>query len=556
MKEFQVNRNAYSAEYGRAGGAVINVVTKSGTNDFHGIAFEFYRDKGLNANDYINAINGRAKSTYHYNQFGAQPRRADPEGPALLLRELRRTAQHEPDSPSFLGVPPATLRPTPNTVAGLAKLNAARGAVRPRPEPGRLPRARPTTTPARRAHVSVRYNHQNFTGVNNENGGTTQSVDAHRRLARQDATRSPPRSTNASRRVALQRAARPVRAGLRAGPREQRRPRGAHPGRRQLRLHDRPEQLQPARDDDHALPGRRRRDFLFGNHTVKGGVDFNRDLILNYFPGNFSGATPSTRSRRTTSGSPSGYVQAFAGPGTTGPYTNPTSPRSRSSLQDEWRPTPNLTINLGLRYDKQGIAQPTVRNPDAQLRRPASTRASFPRTRTTSAPASASPGRRRARTHGRARRLRHVLRPDAVDHDRHGDVEQRHQRADAHVHRRADADLPEHLPVDPDRRRPCRSRRSSSSTRTSRTRSSTRRASASSTPSRTTISIGFSYLYVKGTKLQRSTDINVGSALGRQFHGHAPATSIPSRATAPTVPSRTSRASSSSRAPPNPTTTA
>ena len=50
---------------------MINVVTKSGTNDFHGTAFEFYRDKGLNANDYINVINGRPKSNYHYNQFGA-----------------------------------------------------------------------------------------------------------------------------------------------------------------------------------------------------------------------------------------------------------------------------------------------------------------------------------------------------------------------------------------------------------------------------------------------------------------------------------------------------
>jgi hypothetical protein len=50
VQEFQVNRNAYSAEYGRAGGAVINVVTKSGTNDFHGSAFEFFRDKSLNAN--------------------------------------------------------------------------------------------------------------------------------------------------------------------------------------------------------------------------------------------------------------------------------------------------------------------------------------------------------------------------------------------------------------------------------------------------------------------------------------------------------------------------
>src|SRR4029079_12083772 len=70
VKEFQVNSNAYSAEYGRAGGAVINVVTKSGTNDYRGTAFGYYRDKDLNANDYINEINNRAKSPYHYDQYG------------------------------------------------------------------------------------------------------------------------------------------------------------------------------------------------------------------------------------------------------------------------------------------------------------------------------------------------------------------------------------------------------------------------------------------------------------------------------------------------------
>src|SRR5438128_314744 len=70
VQEFQVNSNAYSAEYGRAGGAVINVVTKSGTNDFHGSVFDYYRDKQLNTNSYINVINGRAKSAYHYDQYG------------------------------------------------------------------------------------------------------------------------------------------------------------------------------------------------------------------------------------------------------------------------------------------------------------------------------------------------------------------------------------------------------------------------------------------------------------------------------------------------------
>src|SRR5438552_10554570 len=73
VKEFQVNSNGYSPEFGRAGGAVINVVTKSGTNDLHGTGFWFYRDKSLNANDVINkvAVPPRGRSPYHFNQFGA-----------------------------------------------------------------------------------------------------------------------------------------------------------------------------------------------------------------------------------------------------------------------------------------------------------------------------------------------------------------------------------------------------------------------------------------------------------------------------------------------------
>ncbi len=70
VEEFQVNSNSYSAELGHAGGAVINVITKSGTNQFHGSAFEFFRDRGLNANDLINKNNGRARSPFHFHQFG------------------------------------------------------------------------------------------------------------------------------------------------------------------------------------------------------------------------------------------------------------------------------------------------------------------------------------------------------------------------------------------------------------------------------------------------------------------------------------------------------
>lgn len=71
VREFQVNSNAYSAEFGRAGGGVINTVTKSGTNDFHGSGFWFYRDQSMNANDPINKLHDLPKSPFHFNQFGA-----------------------------------------------------------------------------------------------------------------------------------------------------------------------------------------------------------------------------------------------------------------------------------------------------------------------------------------------------------------------------------------------------------------------------------------------------------------------------------------------------
>ena len=70
VQEFQVNTNSYAAEIGRAGGGVINTITKSGTNEFHGDIFEFFRDKALNANTWDNNTLGRPKRAYHYNQFG------------------------------------------------------------------------------------------------------------------------------------------------------------------------------------------------------------------------------------------------------------------------------------------------------------------------------------------------------------------------------------------------------------------------------------------------------------------------------------------------------
>ena len=73
ISEFKVLRTEYDAEFGRAGGGIINVVTKSGTNSFHGDAYEFFRNDDLNANNFFNnAASPRQipRPPLRYNDFG------------------------------------------------------------------------------------------------------------------------------------------------------------------------------------------------------------------------------------------------------------------------------------------------------------------------------------------------------------------------------------------------------------------------------------------------------------------------------------------------------
>jgi hypothetical protein len=70
IQEFRVERNSFSAEYGQAQGAVINLITKGGSNEFHGGAFEFYRSDKLNATDFFLNKAGQPKAKLKYNNYG------------------------------------------------------------------------------------------------------------------------------------------------------------------------------------------------------------------------------------------------------------------------------------------------------------------------------------------------------------------------------------------------------------------------------------------------------------------------------------------------------
>src|SRR6266446_10619386 len=70
IQEVKVDTNSYPAEVGRAGGAVVNLLTKSGTNDFHGGLYEYLRNDKLNANDFFANKAGVVRPKYRQNQYG------------------------------------------------------------------------------------------------------------------------------------------------------------------------------------------------------------------------------------------------------------------------------------------------------------------------------------------------------------------------------------------------------------------------------------------------------------------------------------------------------
>ncbi len=113
IQEFRVLTNTFDAEYGRNSGSVVNVVTKSGTNQFHGNLYEFFRNKVLNSQGYFDTT----KPQFNQNQFGGTfggPIKKDRTF-FFASYEGRRIRQGIP-SP-LVTVPTGQERPNPNVTA-------------------------------------------------------------------------------------------------------------------------------------------------------------------------------------------------------------------------------------------------------------------------------------------------------------------------------------------------------------------------------------------------------------------------------------------------------
>lgn len=361
VKEFQVNSNGFSAEFGRAAGAVINVVTKSGTNSFTGSGFYYFRDESLNAKN-PSFLATRAKPFGQINQYGGTF-----GGPI------------QKDKIFFFGAYEGQRSDLPNPVIvnslPFAPANVI-ALLTPKVASYNINRQQDTFLGKvdfninEKNQVWVRFNQQNFTGTNLENSGTL-SAEEHtgnsnvktstltsswthtltsnwfNEFRFQYSRDSQPGLANSS---APETAVTANAGGINDGT--------FNFGRNNF---------SPRETTITRYQFINNQTYIAGDNTIKYGADILIDKIFNFFPGLFSGAYTFPSYAALSAGTPSRYRQSFGGAGTTGGTTEPNNNEYGFFVQDDWRARANMTFNIGFRYDYQEIADPPITNPNAAL---------------------------------------------------------------------------------------------------------------------------------------------------------------------------------------------
>ncbi len=381
VQEFQVNSNRYSPELGRAGGAVINVVTKSGTNSLHGTGFEFYRDRGLAANDPVVKLNhdlnpalSLRKPAYHFNRFGGNI-----GGPIIKNRAFfffDYDGQRNTQLNSITLNVPVIAAPTIFQTQAINYLKARAGDWSRGLNQDTYFLKGDLSINAKNL-VSIRWNRQNFTGLGFENGGSNNAFEhTGASNVRTDTAAASLTSTLSPTIVNVARFN--YQIDNEPGQANSNLPEAVVRQAGQTLLTVGRNSFSPRFTNINRQQYADTVTYIRGRHSFKVGADFIHDAIANFFPGNFSGAYSfnslenfgrSLAGQPLISAAPGApgdvFAQAFAGVGTTGPTTHPNIFEASWFVQDDWRVLNNLTLTFGLRWDLQDSARPTVSNPAA-----------------------------------------------------------------------------------------------------------------------------------------------------------------------------------------------
>ena len=363
VQEFQVNTNGYAPEIGRAGGGVINVVTKSGTNALHGTAFWFFRDRAMNANTFFNNAAGRVRQPYHFNQFGGNLGGPIKQNKLFFFYNYdgqRNTLPNPVFFPPNVTIPADTV--SQQTAQGLTRFQTpyTTGLV------NNIHTAKIDYILSSTQNLSFRYNLHRFTGRNFENAGnqsaaerTGNSQNTTDNLAI-NYTKIFGGTTVWDSRFIFLRDDAPGQANS-SDPEAQIRQGG------NLMIALGRNSFSPRYTNSKKYQIINAISIAKGKHSYKIGGDLNFERISNFFPGNFSGAFIFDSLIDFANRRPSSFTQGFAGAGTNGATTFPNANELAFFVQDQWRVTNRLTFTYGGRYDLFAYAQNPVRNPDPGL---------------------------------------------------------------------------------------------------------------------------------------------------------------------------------------------
>jgi len=352
VQEFQVNANSFPAEVGRAAGGAINVITKSGTNEFHGSAFEFYRDKGMNANTFTNNRSGLKKQPYHFNQFGGSLGGPIAKNKAFFFVNYDQQKNKGNNVLTPVTLPTAAQFPTfqkyfePYQTGINNKVALVKGDV----------------NLTDRDRISVRYNLSRYIGVNLESATPSSALEhtGDQKVTTDNIAGVYTRLINPS--TVWESRFNFVRDN--------------EPG---LANSSGPEvvilnaisfgalSIDPRYTNTKAYQPTSNVTVVKGSHNMKAGIDFNFLRAVNYFPGNFAGSYTFNTYQDFINNTPARYVQGFSSTGTTAPISNPNVNEWALFAQDTWRVSDRLTLNYGIRYDFFGYKQPTTKNTNPGL---------------------------------------------------------------------------------------------------------------------------------------------------------------------------------------------
>jgi hypothetical protein len=343
IREFQVVTSGGIAEFGRASGGIVNIVTKSGTNNWHGDAYGFGRNQRYDARNPL----APKKDLLTQAQYGATMNGPVHRNRTFFFTNFEQTRRNYS----------AVITIAPSAVATInSRLNAVSYRA-PRIETGVVPASFNTTNFFGRIdhklndrnQLTSRYSLYRINAVNSRTVGGLNSIsrgsgldDTDQTIAVNDIATINSRTLNEARfQFTHSRLDAPINdsvgpavsisgvANLGAAT--------SSPLARDIDQFEAVENLSTQR----------------GLHSPKAGIDFlyNRANIV--FPGAIPGAYNFTSLNNFLTGNYSTFQQAFGAPS-----QFQSNPNAGFFVQDEWRVRPGLTINAGLRYDLQFLPQP------------------------------------------------------------------------------------------------------------------------------------------------------------------------------------------------------